>query len=67
MASIDSGEMFTQEQFEAMTQAERAKKKIVNLTPQESQYLANMNRKQRREWLKANKKFKPVVRDIENE
>lgn len=58
MASINSGEMFTQAQYEEMTPQEREDKQLVNLTPEESQMLQGMNRKDRRTWLKANKKFK---------
>lgn len=58
MASINSGEMFTQAQYEAMTPKEREDKQLVNLTLEEQQILEPMNRKARRAWLKANKKFK---------
>ena len=57
MASIETGEMFTQEQFEAMSIEKRAELKIVGVTPEEQQLLGGMNRKQRRDWLRANKKF----------
>ncbi len=60
MASTSTGEMFTQEQYEALSPRKRDELKIVNLTPQESEMLAGMNRKDRRAWLKANKKFKAV-------
>ncbi len=58
MASSETGEMFTQEQYEVMTPQKREKLKLVNITPQESAMLEGMNRKDRRAWLKANKKFK---------
>lgn len=58
MASTSTGEMFTQEQYEALTPQKREELKIVGVTEQESQMLQGMNRKDRRAWLKANKKFK---------
>ena len=58
MASTSTGEMFTQEQYEALTPQKREELKIVGLSEQESQMLQGMNRKDRRAWLKANKKFK---------
>lgn len=60
MASIGTGEMFTQEQYDQLTITQRAEMKIVGVTPEESEMLSGMNRKQRRAWLKANKKFKKV-------
>jgi hypothetical protein len=58
MASSVTGEMFTQEQYEALTPQRREELKVVGLSEQESQELQGMNRKDRRVWLKANKKFK---------
>lgn len=58
MASTSTGEMFTQEQYEALTPEKREELKIVGLSEEESQLLQKMNRKDRRAWLKANKKFK---------
>ena len=57
MASTETGEMFTQEQYEALTPQKREELKIVGITPQESEMLSGMNRKDRRAWLKANKKL----------
>ena len=57
MASISTGEMYTNEQVNKMTVAEKTKLKIVGLTPEEEKLLVGMNRKGRRTWLKANKKF----------
>ena len=52
-----TGEMFTDKQFNKMTGAEKTKLKIVGLTSEEEKLLVGMNRKGRRVWLKANKKF----------
>lgn len=57
MASMATGEMFTDKQFNKMTGAEKTKLKIVGLTSEEEKLLVGMNRKGRRVWLKANKKF----------
>jgi len=56
MASTETGEMFTQEQYEALTPQKREELKIVGVTPQESEMLSGMNRKDRRAWLRINKK-----------
>ena len=58
MASTETGEMFTQEQYDAMPEQKRVELKVTQLTPQEAQMLEGMNRQQRRVWLKQNKKFK---------
>ena len=57
-----TGEMFTQQQYDQLTITQREKVKIVGGTPEESEMLSGMNRKQRRAWMKANKKFKQVSR-----
>lgn len=56
MASTETGEMFTDKQFAEMTEEKRQDLGLVRLTPQEEQLLRGMNRKQRREWLRKNKK-----------
>lgn len=58
MGSMATGETFTQNQYEAMTPQKREELKIVSITPEESEVLQGMNRKDRRDWLRANKKFK---------
>jgi hypothetical protein len=58
MGGIESGNLYTQEEYDAMPVARRVEEKVVGITPQESQMLQGMNRKQRREWMRANKKFK---------
>ena len=52
-----TGEMFTDEQVNKMTDTEKTKLKIVGLTSEEEKLLTGMNRKGRRVWLKANKKL----------
>ena len=56
MASTETGEMFTDQQFAEMTEQKRQDLGLVPLTPDEEQMLRSMNRKQRREWLRKNKK-----------
>jgi hypothetical protein len=63
MASTETGELFTDEQYKAMSVEKRAELKIVGITSEESQMLSGMNRKQRRDWLRANKKFSRRSRD----
>lgn len=60
MASTETGELFTQEQYEAMSEAQKQDLGIVGITPQESEMLSKMNRKNRRAWLRANKKLRPT-------
>lgn len=60
MASTETGELYTQVQYDKMPIAERDQLGIVNISPEESRLLSGMNRRQRREWLRANKKLKRV-------
>lgn len=57
MASLSTGEMFTDEQVSKMTEPQKAKLKIVGINPEEEKLLSRMNRKDRRAWLKKNKKL----------
>lgn len=64
MASTSTGEMFTQEQYEAMSEQQRQELDIVRITPEEQQKLAPMSLKDRKAWLKANKSNKPSKRQL---
>jgi len=55
MASLSTGEMYTDEEVSKMTEPQKAKLKIVGITPKEQELLSTMNRKDRRAWLKKNK------------
>lgn len=55
MASTNTGEMFTQEQYEAMTPERRTELDIVRLTPSESAKLVPMTDEERKQYLKARK------------
>jgi hypothetical protein len=57
MGSTETGELFTQEQYDAMPLTRREELKIVGITPEESAHLQGMNRKDRRDWMRKNKKF----------
>lgn len=56
MASLSTGEMYTDEEVSKMTEPQKSKLKIVGITPKEQELLNTMNRKDRRAWLKKNKK-----------
>lgn len=70
MASTETGQMFTQEEYDKLP--EIAKTNLVELTPSESEMLAKMPRKERRQWLRTHKKAplqrmeKEVLEDILN-
>lgn len=55
MASISTGEMYTQEEYEAMTPFARKELDLVKLTPAESAELAPMTKEERKVYLKAKK------------
>ena len=59
MASTETGEMFTQQQYEEMSVAERARLGLVQINPAEQQKLAPMTLEERKQWLKQNKSKKP--------
>lgn len=62
MASLETGEMYTQAEFEAMTPFAREKLDLVKLTPTESATLKPMSNEERKVYLKAHKtKSKRVV------
>jgi hypothetical protein len=66
MASTETGELFTEEQYRVMSEEKRTELKIVGLTPEESAMLSCMNRKQRRDWLRKNKKFSRRQRNVQS-
>lgn len=57
MGSMSTGETFTQEQIDTMTEEKREKMQIVELTPEDQQQIQGLNRQQKRDWMRANKKF----------
>lgn len=58
MGGIETGELFTQSEYDLLTPVQIEEKKVVPLSEQEAFILHKMNRAKRREWMKANKKFK---------
>lgn len=64
MASTLTGEMFTQEQYDAMSADRRAELGLVQVTPTEQTKLAPMNLEERKVWLKQNKSKKPSRRQL---
>ena len=64
MGSTETGELFTEAQYQAMPIKVRKDLGIVSITPEESEMLTGMNRKQRRDWLRANKKFSRRKRSV---
>lgn len=67
MGSTETGELFTQAQYDAMPEEKREKLKVVGLTPEESVKLEAMNRQERRDWMRANKKFSKSRLQRENQ
>jgi len=64
MASTSTGEMFTQEQYEAMSAMEREHLGLVPVTEAEQAKLQPMSLEERKAWLKANKSKKPSRRSL---
>lgn len=64
MGSMSTGEMFTQDQYDNMPIQKREELQIVGLTPEEAEHLKGMNRKERRTWMRANKKFSRRSRNV---
>ena len=60
MGSMSTGEMFTQEQYDAMTQAQRDDLQLVPLTPTESKSLASLSNEQRKQYLNKTKSRRAV-------
>jgi len=57
---MSTGEMFTQEQYDAMTQAQRDDLQLVPLTPTESKSLASLSNEQRKQYLNKTKSRRAV-------
>lgn len=64
MASTSTGEMFTQEQYEAMSADKRAELGLVQVSPQEQEKLQLMTLEERKAWLKEHKSKKPGRRQL---
>jgi hypothetical protein len=62
MASTSTGEMYTQEQFDAMSVQERADLGMVRIDPSEQKLLQPMTLEERKAWLAENKSKKPSRR-----
>ena len=56
MGSTETGEMFTEAQVREMTPQRVKDLGLVKLTPGDVEFLARMNRRDRRAWLRANKR-----------
>lgn len=66
MASTETGELFTQKQYDEMPITKRQELGIVGITPEEAKMLSGMNRKDRRNWLRENKKFSRRNRNVKS-
>ena len=55
MASTETGELYTQEQFDAMSVKQRADLGMVRITPEEQAILDPMKTAERKDWLNKNK------------
>lgn len=58
MGGMNTGDVYSQEEFDAMPIAEREEKQLVPLNAADLVEMHGMNRAQRRAWMKKNKKFK---------
>lgn len=59
MGSTETGEVFTEAQYQSMSVEKREELKLVGLTAEDQAALRRLpNRAARREWMRANKKFK---------
>lgn len=58
MASTTTGEMFTQEQYDAMSEERRAELGLVKVTRREAEKLAPLNAQDRKRYLEARKNKK---------
>lgn len=64
MASTSTGEMFTQDEVDAMSEARKQELDIVRIDPSESSMLQSMSVEERKVWLKAHKSKKPSHRQV---
>jgi hypothetical protein len=60
-----TGDMYTQEEVDAMSVVQRAQLKLVRLNSAESATLEGMNRKQRRDWMRKNKMLSRRKRNVQ--
>jgi hypothetical protein len=67
MASVSTGEMFTNEEVEAMTPQRRQELDLVRVTPSEQAHLETLKSAERREWLKKNKTLLKITRKRERQ
>jgi hypothetical protein len=64
MGGINTGELYSQEEFNAMTENERERIGMVPITPAQSALLEPMSKEDRMKWLKKNKSKKPTRKQL---
>jgi hypothetical protein len=64
MASTTTGQMYSQEQFDAMSVSKRASLGLVQITPTDQAILEPMSLDERKAWLKEHKSKKPSRRSL---
>lgn len=64
MGGINTGELYSQDDVDRMSQFERDRAGIVPITPEEANTLQPMNVEQRKAWLRANKSKKPTRKQL---
>lgn len=64
MASTETGELYTQEQFDAMSLQERSDLGMVRINPKEEAILSPMSHDERKAWLNQNKSKKPTRKQL---
>lgn len=64
MASTVTGEMFTQEQYESMSEERRTELDLVQVTPTQEKKLKPMSLEERKVWLREHQSKKPSRRTL---
>ncbi len=64
MGGINTGELYTQDQVDRMTESEKRDFGVVPITPAESSKLQTMTKEERKKWFKKNKSKKPTRKQL---
>lgn len=64
MGGMNTGELYSQEDVDRMSQFEKDRAGIVPITPSEAQVLSPMSTEQRKQWFRDNKSKKPTRKQL---
>lgn len=64
MGGINTGELYSQDEVDRMSQFEKDRAGIVPISPEEANTLQPMNVEQRKSWLRENKSKKPTRKQL---